>query len=94
MILKKKARRKAKSETITLKSKSKSDIFNNKPIEFEPLIIKAHSIVVKFEEKEKNYLDVALHMFQKIGNDYGLARVSLAIAIRHIDHGFISDDQS
>jgi hypothetical protein len=86
MIHKKTAKR-MKMGTLKLKHQPKSEFVTNKKTDFDPRLNKTSSDLIQFKDEEKNYLNVSKRMFAEMGNDYGFARVSLAIAIRHMDSG-------
>lgn len=87
MILRKKHKRALKSDSLRLKKQNKSDNIFELHSDFQPKMHKSSSGRKPFKEDDKNYLEVARQHFIELKHQYGIARVSLAIAIRRLEIG-------
>ena len=85
MLFKKKIKRSKKQDSLKLKKQPKSEMKFDKSFDSVPNIQRSSSNMRKISEEEKDYLEVALQQFVELKHKYGIARVSLAIAINTIE---------
>lgn len=74
-----------KSEMIELKKQSKSENKFKTVFDKIPSIQRSVSNLRTISDEEKNFLEVSRHQFIDLKHDYGIARVSLAIAINMLE---------
>jgi hypothetical protein len=84
MIIRMKPQRAAKNDSLFLKRQPRSDLTETH-FERLPKMNKASSSLRTLKEDEKNYLKVAMQAFVELKHQYGIARVSLAVAIRNLE---------
>ena len=87
MIIYKKPKRAKKSDSLKIKKQSRSDLKFDNSFELLPKMSKTSSALRSFKQQkdEGNYLEVAKQYFIELKHQYGVARVSLAIAMKKVD---------
>lgn len=85
MLSKKKIKHSGQPELIALKKQPKSELHFESEFDQIPNIQRSASGFRQVSEEGKNYLNVARQQFIELKHDYGLARVSLAMAMCELE---------
>lgn len=92
MICRRKPRSSGKQDSLKLKKQSKSDHKIDFEFESNIKLHKSSSSTNPKREDEMSYLETSRQQFFKLGHKYGMARVSLAIAIKKIEQETIENE--